>query len=283
MRRTSLLFPLLIAACWADFPESRFNRDQAAPKPERRDLAQTPEVGSDGPRAEGTAVDKALGENTVKDLAPDKVVSDKLPLDQPKTLDVKITCTANTFVACANSDKELRKCNATGDGVIVIVCGPSNKCDSALKRCTECTPGTTTCQGNDLATCSPDGLYATSTCPLGCKSGKCCLDADKDGVTSCATPPDCNDANADVFPGQTKFFFVPIPGTTSFDYDCSGSQEKQTPGPAANCVYHGSYCDGDGWESGSPACGQSGTWIACVKCSGGNCDENTSQKQQWCH
>jgi len=43
---------------------------------------------------------------------------------------------------------------------------------------------------------------------------------------------DCDDANADVFPGQTSYFGVAYAGPRgdSFDYDCSGSED---PDPAA--------------------------------------------------
>jgi hypothetical protein len=43
---------------------------------------------------------------------------------------------------------------------------------------------------------------------------------------------DCDDANPDVFPGQTSYFGVPYssPHGESFDYDCSGSED---PDPAA--------------------------------------------------
>jgi len=43
---------------------------------------------------------------------------------------------------------------------------------------------------------------------------------------------DCDDAEASVFPGQTKYFTASYlqRGTPSFDYDCSGREE---PDPAA--------------------------------------------------
>lgn len=277
MRRIALASSVLfLASCWADFPESRLNQDRAIPRPEQADLSR-PDLALDRPRIDGPVVDRARSD-LARDLARDQGV-----VDQPKTLDVKITCTPGAFVACANSNKDLQKCNATGDGVVVIVCGAANKCDTTLKRCTECNPASApVCQGTDLATCSPDGLYAVTPCPAGCKAGKCCVDADKDTVSDCSSPPDCNDGNASVFPGQSQFFDVPISGGASFDYNCNSNEEKEFP-DLVQCQFSGSACSGEGWQATVPACGQSGTWVLCVK-NGGVCDMSPQPaKKQRCH
>jgi hypothetical protein len=275
MPRIALASVLLLASCWADFPESRLNQDRATPKPEQGDLSRA-DLGLDGPRSEGPAADRTLAD-VARDLARDQVA-----VDQPKTLDVKISCTPGAFVACANSNKDLHKCNAAGDGVLVIVCGAANKCDSTLQRCTECNPASApVCQGTELATCSTDGLYTLTPCSAGCKAGKCCVDADKDTVSDCSAPPDCNDNNADVFPGQTKYFDLPITGGTSFDYNCNSTEEKESP-DLVKCQFTGSSCSGEGWQGSVPACGQSGTWVTCVK-NGGVCDETPQPaKKQRC-
>ncbi len=276
MKRASLACAVLLAACWADFPESRFTVDRGS-RPEQRDTGSTP----DRAQSEGPAADRP-SQDLSRDRAPvDRTASDQPPPDQPRPPEVTISCTPGEFVACASSDKELHKCNATGNGVIVVICGPSNKCSTSLKRCTECAPATTICSGNGVATCSADGLYGPPvSCPLGCKAGQCCLDVDKDTISDCDAPPDCNDNNADVFPGQTKYFDAPIAGGTSFDYNCNGSVEKEPGGPV-NCQHQGSYCDGDGWQGAGPACGQSGNWVQCVK-NGGTCDQVVQPKKQRC-
>ena len=65
--------------------------------------------------------------------------------------------------------------------------------------------------------------------------------ADIDPVMSCVPPlgqgwlpdpPDCNDEDPNVFPGQTKFFDVPIPGRLQFkadwfDYNCNGRNDPE--------------------------------------------------------
>jgi cysteine-rich repeat protein len=68
------------------------------------------------------------------------------------------------------------------------------------------------------------------------------------------TTTDCNDANPDVFPGQTQYFTSPIAGSTSYDYDCDGTQTKQyTAISSGACTF---YCGGRGWlTSVVPACG----------------------------
>lgn len=79
-------------------------------------------------------------------------------------------------------------------------------------------------------------------------------DADGDGVgrsgsarSACTRPAgswatrdgDCNDSNADAFPGQTRYFEASYatPAGASFDYDCSGSEDpdRSGPGRAPNC------------------------------------------------
>ncbi|MET0412253.1 MAG: hypothetical protein ABW217_13205 [Polyangiaceae bacterium] len=81
----------------------------------------------------------------------------------------------------------------------------------------------------------------------------------RDGLVS--TPGDCADdpaqsgVAAEVHPGQLEFFFVGYrdtskPGDISFDYDCSGSEERQpqSAGAAPDCeALDGSECTGSGY------------------------------------
>jgi hypothetical protein len=70
---------------------------------------------------------------------------------------------------------------------------------------------------------------------------------------------DCYDDNADVFPGQTKFF-TSHRGDTSWDYNCDSSSEKrfiQIGGCDPKC----SFSEPAGWENVIPGCGVEGSWL----------------------
>ncbi len=58
-----------------------------------------------------------------------------------------------------------------------------------------------------------------------------------------AMSTDCNDGNADVFPGQTAYFTTPVPGTGGYDYDCNGRDSiRYSCGPSDGTC--GSRCSG---------------------------------------
>jgi hypothetical protein len=197
-----------------------------------------------------------------------------------------LACTPNAFLACVNNDKDLEKCNATGTGKVTVSCGAGVKCNSTAKRCNECDPATSqpTCQGSTtLRTCSPDGLWVDTPCPGGgtCLAGKCCTatDGDGDGVSTCGG--DCNDGNKDVYPGQTGYFTAAVSGTASYDYNCSGAEEKQWT-DVVSCQVSGGGCIGHGWATAAPACGQGGTWKMCDK-QGSACTTTDSSRTQACH
>jgi hypothetical protein len=58
--------------------------------------------------------------------------------------------------------------------------------------------------------------------------GGCPVDADQDGFTSIACGgKDCVDDEKLAYPGQVMWFSTPIPGTSSYDYNCSGAAEAQ--------------------------------------------------------
>jgi hypothetical protein len=149
---------------------------------------------------------------------------------------------------------------------------------------------------------------------------------------------DCDDLNAMVYPGAVNpeegsggFWDRPYcvntgeqatgthtswdcgPATPSFDYDCSGSIERNYPSTALNtgcdkvCVYCYDFCDGPctgpcnnclwgcpgpGWVSSVPVCGQTASWRACPcsdscglqGCHGcsGTCSVDTTSRQVRC-
>jgi len=86
---------------------------------------------------------------------------------------------------------------------------------------------------------------------------------------------DCCDMNADVFPGQTKYFKVPIAECGGFDYDCDGQDEPQY---TLTCIEPP--CSA-GWLQTFPDCGQTGSY--CLNCSGcGSCIGSSIQQKQRC-
>lgn len=139
---------------------------------------------------------------------------------------------------------------------------------------------------------------APSTAPAGCSGG---------GWTSVrpngAASTDCNDANGDVFPGQTAYFTSPIAGNptaTRYDYDCSGGHTRRY-----GCVPSGQSCGarcGGGYAgrtdsnpngctyfciiggscfSTPPDCGESATYNNCFM-SGVGCAAFTASRTQAC-
>ena len=107
------------------------------------------------------------------------------------------------------------------------------------------------------------------------------------------------DLDANARPGQTAWF-TSSNKCSSFDYDCSGSSEKQfTVLAAPKHICEGFLCankaecvaDPVGWQSSAPACGSSATWITDYQWNGSlalplvnTCKTSvTSQKTQRCH
>ncbi len=109
----------------------------------------------------------------------------------------------------------------------------------------------------------------------------CFRDADGDGypnpldrVVDCACPEgfmprradgltDCMDTNPGVNPGVTEFSAVSYAaggGTTSFDWNCDGMEERL---PTSGCSGSGSSCSGGDWQVGAPVCGQEGNYCVC--------------------
>jgi len=127
----------------------------------------------------------------------------------------------------------------------------------------------TTC-GDSTQSCNNPGSVGQCQCTgHACPAGVACVlfyrDNDKDGfgdatatltngkaVAGCVgdTPPtiggipyrsdntDCDDADANAFPGQTAFFDTPSAGAGSFDYNCNGNpNEKETVEYTSGCIF----------------------------------------------
>jgi len=92
-----------------------------------------------------------------------------------------------------------------------------------------------------------------------------CVDVDGDGFgvfgrAACPnTGEDCDDANADVFPGQVDYF-ARSAGLLGWDYDCSGQEEMEY----SAIGHHGKRACTPGWKESVPACGSVAKWMICI-------------------
>ena len=86
----------------------------------------------------------------------------------------------------------------------------------------------------------------------------------------CSKPLDCDDGNADVFPGQKKYFTF-AGDLAEFDYNCDGTPEKRWTG-LATCTKEMGVCVAkEGWGDAVPACGVEGTWVTACRAESGGC------------
>jgi len=285
-RQIALLFVILLAACTSTNPVPPLHDGGGD-----RVASDAPAGDTVNPSSEGGGGDRAL--------------SDGRHLDEKTGADLNpVTCAPNAFLGCKTAS-QLLQCNASGTGTVLVSCSPY-LCDAVNKRCSQCDPKTASvCQGNDLLTCTAEGLLVKATCPSGCVNGSCvgCTpksyykDADGDGfgnpaskVDACAQPVgfvannlDCDDFDPAAHPGQTAFFNMPTKGTGTYDYNCDKVEQQELPDLVA-CVVSGMTCVGDGWAAAVPACGTVGVWTKCTKGSGrSGCGTTTSTKIQGCH
>jgi hypothetical protein len=164
-------------------------------------------------------------------------------------------------------------CNGT-----TSMCAPKKDNGIACANGGECTSGNCVDKicCNTAACDAAQGLSCATgkcVCPgVSCAAGVACqvffqdLDGDKFGnkngtilagtaKAGCAgTPPvgfvadntDCDDGDANAHPGQTDWFMAASKGIGTFDYNCDGSETKETPEyPGGTCKYCGAVgmCD----------------------------------------
>ena len=131
--------------------------------------------------------------------------------------------------------------------------------------------------------CNNSGSAGKCQCPnVMCSAGVACQifyqDADGDGYgnkngvlgttakAGCAgSPPagfvadntDCDDGDANAFPGQTAYFPTPSKGIGTFDYNCDGASQKGIAEyPGASCTFCPSACGTNGCSAAvSGSCG----------------------------
>jgi hypothetical protein len=179
----------------------------------------------------------------------------------PATAECRTQCAAHT--ECVQSDycSGLNQCvHKKKDS---LTCAADAECVTG--HCASGVCCNTACDAP--AICNTPGAVGLCTCPgVTCATGIACQvyyqDADVDGYgnragtiaaatakAACAGAPppgfvadntDCDDGDANVHPGQTNFFGVSSKGVGTFDFDCSGSVEKESPEyPAATCKFCG--------------------------------------------
>ncbi len=237
----SLVFFFGFEACWADFPDSRFLID----------------AGSGIDVVSGT--DQNYQESSVGDLTKDDAFS----------------CIAKSFIRCLDADTLIR-CNASETAEENEACSPF-VCASSLGRCAECDPKTgPICSNNQAISCNSEGKKVAVSCPYGCSLGICCVDKDKDKFSACTG--DCNDDDPLVHPNQTEFQIKASNG--SYDYNCDTKDTLEYP-DLAQCIKNGGDCQGNGWKTSVPKCGDSGEFITCNK-KGSGCEEVSSTVTQRC-
>lgn len=111
------------------------------------------------------------------------------------------------------------------------------------------------------------------------------LDCSAPGVVGASAPTgDCLDSNADVFPGQTKFFGDDR-GDGSFDYNCDAAEEKQYTGlhTCYAAMSEGACMSAQGgWGLNTPGCGYYDSHAASCAWSNGSCIALSKDTQQRC-
>lgn len=165
----------------------------------------------------------------------------------------------------------LNKCQPKlGDG---LSCTLSNQCKTGFCVPDPVTPSTKVCCNEACdplmvpgASCTKTGAVGQCKCSIDCGDGGACVlyyqDADgdgygnKDGTVAAHTamvgcsggqPPaagfvadhsDCDDGDPNVHPGQTAYFGTKSLGLAhTFDYNCDGVLEKQTPEFPGGCEF----------------------------------------------
>ncbi|MFH1469890.1 MAG: putative metal-binding motif-containing protein [Pseudomonadota bacterium] len=156
---------------------------------------------------------------------------------------------------CVNATSSLSDCDDDDYSVYpgaTEVCGDDldNNCNGLLNE-------------EDAIGCL-DFYYDGDGDTYGVRGGQECWCEDGRAPYTGVTADDCYDSNPDAHPDQTAYF-TNDRGDGSYDYNCSGSNERQwtdlSPGCSWDLVYISCECDGAGWERTAPTCGNSANWI----------------------
>jgi hypothetical protein len=174
--------------------------------------------------------------------------------------------------------------DAATDKPVVLVDGTGKPPDRNDQKLSDTCAKVVTCwpdpDGDGFAGKTATPSTACGTCPA--KS------TDKDPKLPANL--DCHPDNPDVFPGQKQWFVksycLPCdnpgcPCVGSWDFDCSGTAEKQYQNLAGTCAKNGVVCTGGGWTGGNvPNCGAGATFQSCAILT---CNPSTGPQTQGCH
>lgn len=212
----------------------------------------------------GTMLDCTDGDGCTDDLCDDTLGGCINPL-----IDADMDGFAATSLGACGTD-----CNDMRDdvypGAEELCDGVDNNCDLSID---EVAP-------TWYVDCDADGFAASTD------SSRMSCSAPAGAATGCggtwvsrrpvdATNTDCNDSNANMFPGQTMYFSSAHgPGATDDirygNYNCNGTADRDhNTAVASACTltpsfFTGTYsCRGSGWTTAAPSCGGSQTYHDC--------------------
>jgi hypothetical protein len=204
---------------------------------------------------------------------------------------------------CINTPNTLSDCDDTNPAVspvaVEVLNGIDDDCDGFIDEGTaaydddgdgfsevdgDCNDADYTVHPSAIEVCG-DGIdnncdgQLNSRDAIGCRNFYRDMDGDTYGITGGTqcwcdsgsypytglTATDCYDSNANAFPGQPAYF-TSHRGDGSYDYNCSGGEERQYSTVSSGCawdiVYIDCECDTAGWATSTPACGASARWIS---------------------
>jgi hypothetical protein len=93
---------------------------------------------------------------------------------------------------------------------------------------------------------------------------------------------DCYDYNGFANPVSTAYYTTQR-GDGSYDYNCDGSETRQSTAVAGQCSFFGSFCSASyGWKNSVPSCGATGTILDSCSLDFFSCGENTHSAVQAC-
>lgn len=91
-------------------------------------------------------------------------------------------------VSCSSDGSTLNTCNADGSAFASKSACPKG-CNQKTKACNNCMPGETSCSGNDVATCSPDGQTMLTTPCMAAGNNDCVAAACSNGRCTTMNKP----------------------------------------------------------------------------------------------
>ena len=117
----------------------------------------------------------------------------------------------------------------------------------------------------------------------GMPSAECDADADKHAAEGACGGDDCDDTDADVFPGQTKYFSA-RQANIGYDYNCDHATEQEQKAAIMCAGVSLSACPTDvGFLGELPTCGGTGRWGTCKKMNGLTCEEAATESDHPMH